>query len=471
MADDDNRDDDFQEMLRRLFASQGTPLDPEALKALGGLQIDPAMMAQVFQQMQSAMSSNGEISWDLARTQARQLSAEGGLSVTDGERTPLDEAFRLASLWLGEVVAVSELAEPGRLITRTQWVDASMPVWEELAEPVASSIADALTATIAEQAPEEMRPMLQGAGRMMRAVGGSLFATQLGRVVGGLSKEVLSGGDVGLPLLPAGEAAILPQNIAEFASANEIDGEQLGLYLATREIAHARLFRHAKWLRLHVLSQIGDFARGIHVDTGALESLAERFDPANPEELRSALESGALLPEASESQTAALGRLETLMAIIEGWVDVVTEDATARLPHSPAIAEAIRRRRATGGPAEQALGSLVGLEMRPRRLREAALMWRRVTDAVGIEARDALWDYPDFLPSAEDIDEPGALIARILDRGDDDGAPRDEIDDAIARILAGEEPGDAPSGTDGAGGPSSGDDASGDEGPEGPKPV
>ena len=57
------------------------------------------------------------------------------------------------------------------------------------------------------------------------------------------------------------------------------------------------------------------------------------------------------------------------------------------------------------------MGSLVGLELRPRRLREAAAMWRAVTDAVGTGARDSLWDYPDLMPTASDIDDPAGSVA------------------------------------------------------------
>ena len=117
----------------------------------------------------------------------------------------------------------------------------------------------------------------------------------------------------------------------------------------------------------------------------------------------------------------------------------MTEDATSRLPSADRIAEAVRRRRAVGGPAEQALGSLVGLELRPRRMREAAAMWRAVTDAVGVAGRDALWDYPDLMPTAEDIDDPAALVARLEARARGEEPARDEMDDALARLLAGED--------------------------------
>src|SRR5690606_5092879 len=200
--------------------------------------------------------------------------------------------------------------------------------------------------------------------------------------------------------------------------------------------AHARLFKHAKWLRLHVMSQVTDFARGIHIDTTVLDDLAERFDPSDPQELQEALGSGALLPQQNEAQQNALSRLENMLALIEGWVDVVAADATSRVPSLDRIAEATRRRRAVGGPAQDALGALVGLQLRPRRLREAAAMWRAVGDAVGVAARDALWDYPDLVPTADDIDDPSALIARLQATARGDEAPRDEMDDALAQLLA-----------------------------------
>ena len=440
-GDEQSPEEEFQDLIRQLFGGGAGDIDPEQLSRLSGMNIDPAMMQAVMQQLQGAFSGAGEggIAWDMAKRQALHIANQDGLGVTTGQRTDLDQAFALAALWLSEATTISELATPPQSITRGAWVEATLPVWQELAEPVATSIADALTTALSEQAPDDMQGLVQGAGRLMRTVGGSLFASQLGQVVGNLSKEVVSGGDVGIPLMPDGQAAILPQNFADFGRDLEVPEDQLALYAATRELAHARLFRHARWLRLHVISQVTDFARGVHVDTGALEELASRFDPSEPEELRRALESGALLPERSEAQKAALARLENLLATIEGWVEVVTEDATSRLPSAQRIAEAVRRRRAVGGPAERALGTLVGLELRPRRMREAAAMWRAVTDAVGPAARDALWDYPDLMPGASDIDDPAALVARLEARARGEEPAPDEMDDALAKLLAGED--------------------------------
>ena len=52
------------------------------------------------------------------------------------------------------------------------------------------------------------------------------------------------------------------------------------------------------------------------------------------------------------------------------------------------------RRRIDGGPSEQVFENLVGLELRPRLVREAQQFWRWYENSHGIEARDGLWDTP-----------------------------------------------------------------------------
>lgn len=477
MADDDRDPSDFEEMLRRMMS--GGQVDPEALRdalsGMGGMPIDAAQMSGFMSQLQGMFGGDP---WQGAQQRALHIANRDGLGIADGSRASLADAFALANLWLGEATTISELASAPQAMTRGEWVAKTLPVWKEIADPVSTSIADALTGALETQVPPEMQSMVQGAGQLMRGLGGSLFAAQFGQVLGRLSLEVVSGGDVGIPVLPAGTAAVIPQNIADFGAGLEIPEDQIALYLAVRELAYARLYRHAKWLHLHVLSQITDFARGVTVDVEVLDDLASRLDPTNPEELRAAIEGGALLPAQTEAQREALARLENLIATIDGWVDVVTEEATSRLPDGARLAEAARRRRAVGGPAEDALGALVGLKLRPRRLREASAMWRAVTDAVGIAARDALWDYPDIMPLASDIDDPSALIARLeaLQRGETPEA--DELDEALARLLDGEDFGAADTDaadsgaadTDDTASPG-GEDEAGDDRPEGDRPV
>jgi len=442
MADEEQDPSDFEELLRRMMS--GGQIDPEALREAlsgmggdaAGLSFDPGMMSAFMSQLQGAFTGDP---WESAERQALHIANREGQGITDGAKSSLTDAFSLANLWLSEATTLSELSSAPQAMTRGEWVSKTLPVWKEIASPVSTSIADALTGALEGRVPEEMQGLVQGAGQLMRGLGGSLFAAQFGQVLGRLSLEVVSGGDVGIPVLPAGTAAVIPQNIAAFGEGLEIPEDQIALYLAVRELAYARLYRHAKWLHLHLLSQITDFARGVTVDVDALEDMASRLDPSNPEELRAAIEGGELLPSQTEAQKESLTRLENLIATIDGWVDVVTEQAIARLPDGARLAEAARRRRAVGGPAEDALGALVGLKLRPRRLREASAMWRTVTDAVGIAGRDSLWDYPDLMPQSSDIDDPAALIARLQAMARGEGPAADEFDEALQRLLAGDD--------------------------------
>ena len=443
MSDDstDRPNDEFRELFDKFLSGDGE-IDPSALAGAAGLPSDPVALQALFAQLRQAMSqpSSPQASAKLALDQAIAAAGKDDQTIDSSSASAFSQACDVADIWLSEATDVDALQAPPTLLTRREWVRQTMPVWNELSEPVASRISDAMTSLLESQTPEDMMGELGGASGILRSLGGTLFAMQLGHVVGQLSAEVVSGGDIGVALLPDGRAAILPQNVSALATGLDIDEQEVRLYLAVRELAHARLFHHARWLPLDLRSALTAYAQGISIDASPLEELVENFDPANPQELRAALSDGRLIPPKTQEQQRALNRIETQLALIDGWVDVVTQEATRRLPKAEALGETMRRRRASGGPAESAFAALVGLELRPRRLREATAMWRSVTDAVGVSARDALWAHPDLLPTGEDIDNPIALVDRLVAAARGDAPAPDDIDRAIEDLLRGEEP-------------------------------
>jgi hypothetical protein len=54
----------------------------------------------------------------------------------------------------------------------------------------------------------------------------------------------------------------------------------------------------------------------------------------------------------------------------------------------------------------------VGLQLRPRRLRDAATVWAAMDQQYGSADRDRLWSHPDLLPTSDDLDEPLDFVAR-----------------------------------------------------------
>jgi putative hydrolase len=415
---------------------------------------DPQQFADALRQFADLMSwQGGPVNWDLAKNVARHtVAAEGDPSVLDIDRHKVVDALRLADLWLDEVTSFSTGIRIAQAWSRSEWVEATLPVWSKLCDPIADRAVDAMGGMLAEDPaelgaglPPEMSEALKaisgglaGLGGMMRRIGGMMVGSQTGAAVGALAREVVSSTDIGLPLGPDGTAALLPAGVAAFGEGLSVEPDQVRLFLALREAAHHRLFAHVPWLRAHLLSAVEDYARGITVDASQLRDAMPQIDPANPEAIQEALSGAALFqPEDTPQQKAALTRLETALALVEGWVDtVVNASATARLPQAGALAEAVRRRRATGGPAEHTFATLVGLEMRPRRSREAAAIWRSLTEARGTDGRDAVWAHPDLLPTVEDFDDPDGFVSgrNVLDVSeleetgptdlpDDDGTP------------------------------------------------
>src|SRR5690606_1476231 len=140
---------------------------------------------------------------------------------------------------------------------------------------------------------------------------------------GTLAGEVLTASDIGLPLGPAGKAALVPANVQTFAAGLDVSSDDVLLYLALREAAHQRLFAHVPWLREHLIGSVRAYARGIEINTGVSEEQLRGLDPTNPAAMQEAFEGGLFDPQQSPAQQAALSRLEVTLALVEGWVDEV----------------------------------------------------------------------------------------------------------------------------------------------------
>ncbi len=377
----------------------------DPLAALGGMPDLGAML----QQLGTLMSGEtGPVNWQVARTAAMAVIGTD-TGTTSSDTTEVAEALRLADVWLDPATALPSGVASTEAWSRRRWLEATRGTWTELVEPVAGRVSGAMS----EALPEEMRSMAAPLMGMMSQIGGLVFGGQVGQALGTLATEVVSSSDIGLPLGPPGVAALLPESIRTLSSGLDLPVDEVRLFVALREAAHHRLFGHVPWLRAHLIEAVRAYAEGITVDTSKFEELARGIDPSDPEALQQAIGDGLFEPTSSPVQQAALARLETALALVEGWVDIVTAAAGSNsLPSFAALQETMRRRRATGGPAERTFASLVGLELRPRRLREAAALWQALGDRRGIDERDAVWSHPDLLPSSDDLDDPAAWVER-----------------------------------------------------------
>ena len=390
-----------------------------------------AMLQHLGRLMQSG-GGEGGVNWELARDTARQaLAAAGDPSVSEAERREVDQAVSLAQVWLDPACTFPTSSPDGLAWSRSEWLEGTSAAWQRIVAPIAEHVQDAmkapgdgalppeLAAMLPEGVPPEAAAMLAPLMGMARQMGSALFGMQMGQGLAALATEVVGAADVGVPLTTDHRPVLLPRNVAAFGDGLDIPPDEVRLYLALRECAHQRLFAHVPWLAARLEGAIDAYARGIRVDTDRLGSAMRDIDPAalqDPSRLQELMGSDMFELADSPEQQAALVRLETLLALIEGWVsDVVAQASSATLPSAGRLEEAVRRRRAAGGPAEKTFASLVGLELRPRALREAAHLWRLLREEGGIERRDALWAHPDLLPDHEDLQDPEAFLRRAAE--------------------------------------------------------
>ncbi|MDA9912956.1 zinc-dependent metalloprotease [Candidatus Nanopelagicales bacterium] len=409
------------------------PQDPDDDKNKGDQGFDMSSLGSALEalgRMMQSGESSGPINWDLARQNARQSPAQKDDSgVTDPERAAVVDAVRLANLWLDESESFSATNTAAVSWSRGEWVEGTFPAWERIISPVAeqwqatlggvmggeglAGLTGELPPGLAEGMPEgfpsdmsQFQDMLGPITGMMTQMVGAMLGSQVGQGLGLLSGEVLSVSDIGLSLTSNGEPTLLPRNVNVFADGIGVPRQEVLLYIAIRECAHQRLYSHVPWLRSRLEDAVAAYSKGIHIDTEAMQRAMEQVDPNNPQAMQEALSGGIFEQKDSPEQRAALARLETILALVEGWVDHVVNAAVAdRVPTMTQLNEAMRRRRAAGGPAEKTFATLVGLELRPRRMREAAEFWAKSDADRGVSGRDGLWEHPDLLPTAEDLDD------------------------------------------------------------------
>jgi putative hydrolase len=371
---------------------------------------------------------------NIVRDTAKKFAtAQGSAPIGANDVSDVEQAFSIAELWLNDATFFPQSPNSGNVaLARTDWVDSTLAGWQTTVEPLAIGLSSAI-GDLLKQAQGEANPLGEenpfGQEQMQLPIGmisallnsfiGSLIATQLGQAIGGLAGKVTGAHDVGLPLIDAAYPSLVPQNIKEWATDLDIPMEEVRIFHALRESAIARLFAHNPWLVSYIRTAITDYGKGINIDMEAIQEQAQRafesgngFDPSNPESLTIALNDGIFTPQESPAQRAALTKLETALALIDGWSEeVVALAAGERLPNIAALQETLRRRRATSAPAQQLFSSLLGLQVSPRLARESAAFWKQIRELKDVESRDRVWS--GILPTADDLLTPESFMKSL----------------------------------------------------------
>lgn len=434
---DENPDENPQD-----FAAMMRQMQEQIQKQFKEMGLNPAGFINPLAAFTQAAQGKGEaLPKALVRDTAKKfIQAQGSQPVGTKDVTVVNNSLELAELWLNEATvfpattALSNSASTSNnsAVSRLDWIDETLPGWQSTMEPLATGLANAITRLLEESQSQGLpegfpQGFPQGAENPMGAIAGllrsfigSLIATQLGQAIGGAGVSATGAHDVALPLLNPARPLLMPENIDKWSTDLEIPQTEVYLFHALREAAVARLFAHNPWLVSYIQSAIVEYGRGIHIDIEAIQRQAEEalshFDPSdmNPQNAENsftiALNNGIFTPEETPQQRAALSKLETALALIDGWADEVTSLAAGdRLPALTALREMYRRQRATSAPSQQLFKSLLGLEVSPKLAREASAFWQKIREERDIATRDQIWS--GILPTADELLDPHGFIA------------------------------------------------------------
>lgn len=384
-----NQLSNMPEAVRDQLMSQdpSTLPKPEEVKSM--MQAFTAGGLNTMGDMQQAVEQgpiNIKLAKSLALQQANGAGSDSSVNAETGEIAR--RAISEANLWLDTACEFNPAQGETQLLTRAGWVEDTIDAWAQFASPVAESMNDALASILSQRfgdgeiqteisgvfagpieipIPDEMK----NPAKLMRFVGNTSFAMQLGRAAGDLSHEVRGSFDQGIALLKNPAGGLIVQNVTEYAKSLDIDVNEVMGYLALQELAHARLFASVPWLMPRFEALLGKYARGITIDMDAMEEQIREAESIDPDSMASAVNITKVAFPDTPEQKQAMKALENLLALVEGWVDaVVWRAGMAHIPHIEQLREMLRRERAIGGPAERTFESLMGMQLRPKRMRE-----------------------------------------------------------------------------------------------------
>jgi putative hydrolase len=387
---------------------------------------DPFRNIPLFGDLARMLQQQGPVSWDAARQLAASIATEGVAepNLDPVQRMQLEQLARVAELHVANATGLVT-SPTGRGITivpvtRTQWIQQTLNSHRPLFEKLAGSLSGGLGAGLPTDLEDDdfTDPMAKMLGGIMQAFSPVMLGMTAGSMLGHLARRSLGQYDLPIPRPLTDELMIVASNVDAFREEWSLPADDLRLWVCVHEVTHHAVLA-VPHVRARLQSLLDEYVGGFEADANAMETRLGELDVTDMsglEDMQKLFGDPEMLLGAIQSPTQRelLPRLEALVAVIVGYVDVTMDSIGQGLIGSYGmVTEAMRRRRVEADPSDRFVERLLGLELTQAQYDRGSSFVEGVVERAGREALERLWRSERELPTPAEVDAPGLWLARI----------------------------------------------------------
>ena len=362
-------------------------------------------------------SSSGSLNFDVARQVAALIAGEGQAesNVEPAERIRIEGLVHVAQLHVEQATGLSVQVRDVEALSHVDWALRTLEDYRRLLGALADALAQEPDSDNSPEPDEPVIAGMPGMADMQKFLSPVLLGTQVGGMIGHLSRRTLGQYDLPIPRRSNGALVFIPANIREFSNDWSLPIDELSLYVAVEEVTRYAIFQRDE-IRARFDALITEYVSAFKPDTDALMQQLEGVDLANPNQVPEALSNPDSLLGAIQTpeQGLVMAQLNALVAAFVGYVDwVVGQVAPKIIPSGAAIAEANKRRRVEESNGARLVERMLGLELQQSQFDRGANFIAGVVERAGEAGLSRLWTSAALLPTPAEIDAPGLWLARI----------------------------------------------------------
>jgi coenzyme F420 biosynthesis associated uncharacterized protein len=340
------------------------------------------------------------VDWSLARQIAR-------LAAGSGEPGPDPDVAAVSAEMEQHVAAYTrlQLAAPvpdAELVSRQDWAEINLGTLSGLLDPVA----------------ERLEGRMDFAGPLagvLRAGASATLAAEAGLVLGYLSQRVIGQYEVSLL---GGEAPprllFVAPNMRKAVRELEVDADAFHRWICAHELTHVFQFQGVPWLREHLSGLVREYLStvDVRIERGSAGGLPSMPDLSRLVEMFR--EGGLAALVQTREQRGLMERAQATMAVVEGYSEhVMDEIGRDVIPDHEKLRSAMDARRRSRSAPQRVIERLLGFDVKLRQYELGKRFCDAVADAAGIEGLNRVWESPEALPTAAELEAPEAWLERL----------------------------------------------------------